>query len=105
MDLRPGTTGKGSTGKRVGVRSWSERELILLAVQMSNEIKVGNNTYHFCTYEHSFVGTEAVKWMLDAGLVEDVMEAVDLGNQMVSAGLIHHVLNDHYFKNEDLFYR
>mmetsp|Transcript_24186 Transcript_24186/g.52787 ORF Transcript_24186/g.52787 Transcript_24186/m.52787 type:complete len:192 (-) Transcript_24186:163-738(-) len=101
-----GNAGEASTSKpRAVLRTWSERELILLAVQMSNEIPVCDHSYHFCTYEYSFIGKEVVNWMIESGVVDDDIEAVDLGNQMLRAGLIHHVMNDHLFKNQDLFYR
>ena len=86
-------------------RTWSERELVQHAVQMLNEIAIEDRDFHFRTYENCFVGREAVDWMIKSGTVEDRVEALQLGNQMLQAGLIHHVLDEHGFKDMNLFYR
>lgn len=56
-------------------------------------------------YQNCFVGSEAVTQMIANGLASDEDDAVGLGNIMLSAGIFHHVLRDHGFKNEQLFYR
>mmetsp|Transcript_1438 Transcript_1438/g.2879 ORF Transcript_1438/g.2879 Transcript_1438/m.2879 type:complete len:176 (-) Transcript_1438:412-939(-) len=86
-------------------RTWSHLELVQHAVQMANELDISDRTYHFRTYDCCFIGREAVDWMVDTGAVVDRVEALILGNYMIGVGLIHHVLNEHGFKDMNLFYR
>jgi pyruvate/2-oxoglutarate dehydrogenase complex dihydrolipoamide dehydrogenase (E3) component len=57
------------------------------------------------TYRMCFVGSEAVKKMVDEGIAGHAEDALRIGNMMLNAGVIHHVLEAHAFKNENLFYR
>ena len=57
------------------------------------------------TYPKCFVGSEAVEKLVDEGIAGDAADAVRIGNMMLNAGVIHHVLDAHAFKNENLFYR
>jgi len=43
--------------------------------------------------------------MIADGLASDESDAVQLGNLLLQAGVFRHVLNEHHFKNEQLFYR
>ena len=43
--------------------------------------------------------------MIQAGIAADDQDAVRIGNLLVEAGVFRHVLNEHPFKNEFLFYR
>ena len=43
--------------------------------------------------------------MVDEGIACHAEDAVRIGNMMLNAGVIHHVLDAHAFKNENLFYR
>ncbi len=43
--------------------------------------------------------------MVDEGIASHAEDAVRIGNMMLNAGVIHHVLDAHAFKNENLFYR
>lgn len=64
---------------------------------------VQDRSYRGVTYPRSFVGSEAVDWMLAQG--RTINEALSIGQQLVELSLIHHVLDAHPFKNEKLFYR
>ena len=57
------------------------------------------------TYPKCFVGSKAVEKMVDEGIASHAADAVRIGNMMLNAGVIHHVLDAHAFKNENLFYR
>ena len=57
------------------------------------------------TYTKCFVGSEAVERMVAEGIASHEEDAVHIGNMMLNAGVIHHVLDAHAFKNENLFYR
>ena len=57
------------------------------------------------TYAKCFVGREAVIKMVDEGIASHQEDAVRIGNMLLNAGVIHHVVDAHAFKNENLFYR
>ena len=56
-------------------------------------------------YPKCFVGSEAVEKLVDEGIASHEEDAIRIGNMMLNAGVIHHVLDAHAFKNENLFYR
>lgn len=61
--------------------------------------------YRLKKYTACFVGLEAVQWLIASGAAATEAEAVDLGNQMLHLGLLHHVKHKHAFENRYLFYR
>mmetsp|Transcript_2881 Transcript_2881/g.6010 ORF Transcript_2881/g.6010 Transcript_2881/m.6010 type:complete len:271 (-) Transcript_2881:244-1056(-) len=83
----------------------NNRELLSLALRMSREVNVGGHDYYFRTYDQCFVGEEAVQWLVSSGTTNSVAGALALGNQLLAAGVIHHVTNEHAFQNKYLFYR
>jgi hypothetical protein len=56
-------------------------------------------------YPKRFVGTDAVRALVAENMAADVTDAIRLGNMLLDAGAFHHVLKEHAFKNEGLFYR
>lgn len=56
-------------------------------------------------YRKCFLGTDAVQALIDMQLAPDRAGAVRLGNVFLSAGVFHHVLGEHSFKDQELFYR
>ena len=69
-------------------------------------VNVGTNRYHMKSYPHTFVGSQAVDFMIQHGITNSRVAAVDLGRKMVTElGLFHHVTNDHDFRDDHLFYR
>ncbi|MDJ0811676.1 MAG: FAD-containing oxidoreductase [Desulfobacterales bacterium] len=68
---------------------------------------VQDRTYGFPskTYPKCFVGSEAVAQLVEEGIARDAEDAVRIGNMLLDAGVFHHVLDEHAFKNEKLFYR
>ena len=68
---------------------------------------VRDRTYGFPPkrYPKCFVGSEAVQRMIEEGIAIDAHDAVRIGNMLLEAGLFRHVLNEHAFKNDDLYYR
>ena len=65
--------------------------------------KVLDRSYRGTQYARCFVGSEAVEWIQAQGYT--VNEALSIGQQLIDMSLIHHVLDEHSFKNEKLFYR
>ncbi|MCZ6671634.1 MAG: FAD-containing oxidoreductase, partial [Verrucomicrobia bacterium] len=56
-------------------------------------------------YPKCFIGHEAVSAMISGGIASDSEDAVRIGNVLLNAGVFSHVLKEHSFKNENLFYR
>ncbi len=57
------------------------------------------------TYKKCFIGKESVQNLISEGIAADEHDAVVIGNLLLTAGVFHHVLDEHTFKNEHLFYR
>lgn len=57
------------------------------------------------TYPKCFVGSEAVKKLIDENIAAHEEDAVRIGNMMLNAGVFHHVQDAHPFENKKLFYR
>jgi pyruvate/2-oxoglutarate dehydrogenase complex dihydrolipoamide dehydrogenase (E3) component len=68
---------------------------------------IQDRTYGFPSkrYPKCFVGSEAVAQLVKEGIALDAEDAVRIGNLLLDAGVFHHVLDEHPFKNEKLFYR
>ncbi len=54
-------------------------------------------------YSKCFVGSEAVDWIQAQG--HTMNEALSMGQRLIDLSLAHHVLDEHPFKNEKLYYR
>jgi pyruvate/2-oxoglutarate dehydrogenase complex dihydrolipoamide dehydrogenase (E3) component len=78
-----------------------------LAGRIKQLFDVQDRTHGFPskTYPKCFVGHEAVAQLVEAGIARDAEDAVRIGNMLLDAGVFHHVLDEHAFKNEKLFYR
>jgi hypothetical protein len=67
-------------------------------------VKIKDRRYRLRTYSQCFVGSEAVDWMRDRFLISRA-EAIQLGQRLMDAKHIHHVVDDHEFKDGYFFYR
>lgn len=81
-----------------------EIDILQLALEMRDARNlVGNRRYMLRLYPRSFVGYEAVDWLVEnRGLSRD--RAIILGQRLLEEGLIRHVTNDHRFEDRYLFY-
>jgi small-conductance mechanosensitive channel len=67
-------------------------------------LSVRDRRYRLTDYPICFVGREAVSWMVHAlGITR--AEAVAMGRRLVERGTVHHVLDEHSFRDANLFYR
>ena len=82
-------------------------DLAALLDQLKGIVEVRDRRYGLPprNYPKCFVGSEAVSKMIDSGIAADAQDAVRIGNILLQAGAIRHVLNEHPFRNENLFYR
>ena len=53
----------------------------------------------------SVVGKELVHYLVEGNFVPDEAAAIEFGQLLARLDLIHHVVDEHEFKNDDLFYR
>jgi glutaredoxin 3 len=68
-------------------------------------LAIADRTHHLMTYRSCFVGVDAVSFLHQHYKLRSRAEAVQVGRQLRDAGLFDHVLSEHDFKDETLFYR
>ena len=78
-----------------------------LAETVRSIFKIEDRTFGIrkTKFDQCFVGSEAVHQLIHEGIATDTQDALNIGNLLLSAGIFHHVLDEHAFKNEKLFYR
>ncbi|NES22470.1 MAG: mechanosensitive ion channel protein, partial [Symploca sp. SIO3E6] len=77
-----------------------------LIKQMRGEggLEITDRKYRLKFYRNCFVGFEAVKWLMKTQKATQA-EAIRLGQMLVEQKVIHHVEDQHDFKDGYLFYR
>ncbi|KAL3803875.1 hypothetical protein HJC23_004037 [Cyclotella cryptica] len=68
-------------------------------------VEVGHNVYHYRSYKDTFVGRDAVSFLVNARLARTRQDAVRVGNLLFERGIFKHCCNDHPLKDKFLFYR
>lgn len=66
-------------------------------------VDIRDRNYHFSMYLNCFVGSEAVDWLIQRYSISR-QEAVEIGQILLKAGYIHHVVDEHDFEDKYLFY-
>jgi Domain found in Dishevelled, Egl-10, and Pleckstrin (DEP) len=67
-------------------------------------VPIQDRTYRRKSYARCFVGSEAVRWFMHAcALTRE--DATSLGQRLMDLRLIHHVVDEHEFVDENFFYR
>jgi hypothetical protein len=82
-----------------------DKDINEIAEQFKSNVKLLDRSYRLKTYKQCFVGSEAVDYLVQSGATATREDAVLLGNAFIEMHLIEHVLRDHAFKDEYLFYR
>ena len=84
----------------------SDSDIDQLIEQMrgAKGLEISDRRFRTTVYPNCFVGQEAVSWIVQTQKATPD-EAVRLGQALVEKGIIHHVTDDHAFKDEYLFYR
>lgn len=77
-----------------------------LASEMRSEkgVEIKTRRHKLKLYQRCFLGNEAVDWIVKRAKLSRP-DAVKLGQKMIEKGVFHHVLDEHQFKDENLFYR
>ncbi|MEW6267853.1 MAG: mechanosensitive ion channel domain-containing protein, partial [Thermodesulfobacteriota bacterium] len=90
----------------LGPRVWSAAEVAAVVAGMRGEgsVPIHDRRHLLAVYPRCFVGREAVDWLVrELRVPRD--EAVALGRLLVERGVIHHVLDEHGFRDGNFFYR
>ena len=72
---------------------------------LEHNLNIKNRRYKVSVYNNCFVGTDAIRKMIQLKLASNAAEAIQFGNALIDAHIVHHVEKEHKFKNEGLFYR
>ena len=78
---------------------------LLCAELLLRHLHLRELTSRFRSYQHCFLGSEAVKYMLDHGLSDDVAHCIHIGNTLISCRVIQHVHGQFVFKADDSVYQ
>ena len=70
----------------------------------SGGVPIADRTYLGTTYPQSFIGSEAVDWLVKHHRLS-VGEAEAVGQSLLDLGMLHHVVDEHGFVDEGYFYR
>ena len=79
-------------------------ESLVAAMRGEHGINIQDRRYGLKTYSKVFLGSEAVSWLIQQEKATR-SEAIAIGQMMLEQNIIHHVLDEHDFKDEPLFYR
>ena len=77
-----------------------------LTAQMRSEngVEIKTRRQKLKLYHRCFLGNEAVTWISEKTKLSR-QDAIKLGQKMIEKGFFHHVMDEHQFKDEELFYR
>ena len=79
-------------------------EAISRAMRGENGVSIKDRRFQFKLFKNVFLGSEAVEWlMINERATKE--EAILMGELMLKQGIIHHIFDEHNFKDEPLFYR
>lgn len=82
--------------------SWNIERFYSL-IRSAAGFDVADRSYMGTRYGKTFVGSEAVDWMQAQGFT--LNEALSMGQSLIELSMAHHVVDEHPFKNEKLYYR
>ncbi|MGK7877429.1 MAG: mechanosensitive ion channel domain-containing protein [Xenococcaceae cyanobacterium] len=82
----------------------SEIEELVTVMRGEGGLEIKDRRYRLNVYPACFVGSEAVDWLVQKKTCTRE-EAIELGQILIERGIIHHVVDQHHFKDAYLFYR
>jgi MarR-like DNA-binding transcriptional regulator SgrR of sgrS sRNA len=84
--------------KNLSVKQLAEK------MRAENGVTIKTRRYKLKFYHRCFLGNEAVDWIVaQTNFSRD--RAIQLGQKMMDKKLFHHIVDEHNFKDEPLFYR
>ncbi len=72
--------------------------------QLRSAVPIRDRKYRGHSYQQCFVGAAAVSWMRQTWALSQ-NEALTLGERLLELFVIHHVLEEHHFRDGTFFYR
>ena len=87
----------GSSG-RLDIRKLGDK------MRSESGVEIKTRRHKLKLYQRCFLGNEAVDWIVKQTRVSRA-DAIKIGQTMLDKGIFHHVLDEHQFKDENLFYR
>jgi len=79
-------------------------DTLIAAMRGPDGLDIRDRRHLLSVYPRCFVGSEAVEWMVRAQQLTRG-EAVRFGQTLVERGIIHHVLDEHPFRDGHFYYR
>ncbi|GAB5357456.1 hypothetical protein AAMO2058_000376200 [Amorphochlora amoebiformis] len=101
--MSQGVNAQAETSRDVKSRTQTDT-LRTLAQHMRNSIELKNRVFRGRSYPNSFIGSDAIRYLINEGLVETVKDGESLGEALIKAGEIVHVTKEHGLKNKGYFY-
>ena len=86
------------------IRDEYDWDALVAAMRGEHGVSITERRYGLKTYNKVFLGSEAVSWLIQYEKAT-LAEAIAIGQLMIEQNIIHHILDEHDFKNEPLFYR
>ncbi|CAB3999863.1 mechanosensitive ion channel [Paramuricea clavata] len=86
-------------------RSLQELNDLSKEIRSEGGVSIKNRVYLFKTYLSCFIGYDLIDWFIKTGHAQTGADAVKLGEDLLNANIIHHVLDRHHFRDHYLFYR
>ncbi len=108
-DNPPGSKATDSNPDTSASRTKSQSKLVdtkYIVSKMRGEdgLKIKTRRHKLKLHHHCFLGNEAVDWLV-GHLNIPREKAVIIGQNLVTKKIIHHVLDEHFFKDEPFLYR
>jgi hypothetical protein len=79
-------------------------DTLVMHMRGPSGLAIEDRRYRLTVYPKCFVGSEAVAWLMRTHELTRE-EAIRLGQSLVDRGVIHHVLDEHPFRDGQYFYR
>jgi ribosomal protein L12E/L44/L45/RPP1/RPP2 len=86
------------------VRKLTARDAATVAEELAAGVEIADRLHGVKRYPQCFVGNQGVAWLAAQYDIER-SAAVSVGRALVRLGYVHHVLKEHDFENDHLFYR
>lgn len=93
-----------SVSEEINIQAEYNWQALVAAMRGENGVEIKDRRYGLRVHAKTFIGSEAVDWLIEHEKATRA-EAIAIGQLMIEQRLIHHVLDEHDFKDESLFYR
>lgn len=88
-----------------GKRELTDEDILDIAENFRRGVEVKDRRYRFTVYRDTFVGSQAVSFLIKFFNIQKRGEARIIGQKLMDAGVFSHVMDDHNFEDDYLFYK